>query len=621
MGYGCIDQAMVRLFILVVLEMLRCLAGLLGFMCLWLFMGQLLAQPTTNNGLEVVFRFPDKDTGYRQLPKPLQTRFDNQTRAAAYIAALPAELKQAGFLGASIDSLFWEADKARVHLFIGPLFRWASLQTDSIDADVLANADWQPKRWLNQPVNPLELARVKERILRYYQNNGYPFASIGIEQFKQDSTGYHAILRAQKGQLYHIDSIRVQGKVKLSNYYLQRQLGIMRGSLYNQQKIDQVSARLAEMPFVQEEQSPELVMLGTGGFLDLFLRSKKASQVNVLVGILPANNVTDRPQLTGDINLDLRNALGAGERILVNWQQLQVKSPRLKLGFNQPYLFRSPFGIDFSFDLFKKDSSFLQLSAQLGVQYALSARQTGKLFVQQQNTFLLASGVDTQLVKQTRQLPALADVRSVSVGIDYSWSNTDYALNPRRGTELRFLGSAGIRRVRKNNDILNLVEAGFDFDRLYDSIRLRTYQLRGILQASQFFPLGKTATLRIGFQGGWFESQNPFRNELFQIGGFRTLRGFDEESIFANRYAITTAEYRLLIGRNSYGYIFSDIGFTRRSYLQELSLTRFISGGLGLVFETKNGLLNMNLALGSRNDVDFNVRRGAKIHFGYVNFF
>ena len=586
-----------------------------------LFGGTAVAQQAVNTAFEVVYRFADKDTSYRQLAKPLQTRFDNQTRAAAYLTQLPTELRQAGYLGASLDSLFWESDKARAHVFVGPLFRWTSFQTDSIDADVLNAVGWDVKRWVNQPINPTELNRLKERMLRYYQNNGYPFASIGMDQFLSETNGYAGLLRARKGQLYHVDSIRVQGKVKLSNYYLQRQLGIMRGSLYNQQKIDQVSTRIAEMPFVQEEQSPELVMLGTGGFLDLFLRPKKASQINVLVGVLPANSVTDRPQLTGDVNLDLRNALGAGESILVNWQQLQVKSPRLKLGFNQPYLFRSPFGIDFSFDLFKKDSSFLQLSAQLGVQYALSARQTGKLFVQQQNTFLLGSGVDTQVVKLTRQLPALADVRSVSVGLDYTWSNTDYALNPRRGTELRFRGSAGIRRIRKNNDILNLVDPNFNFDRLYDSIRLRTYQLRGVLQVSQFFPLGKAATLRMGFQGGWFESQNPFRNELFQIGGFRTLRGFDEESIFANRYGIATAEYRLLISRNSYGYVFSDVGLTRRSYLQEASNTRFISGGLGLVFETKNGLLNMNVALGSRNDIDFNVRRGAKLHFGYVNFF
>ena len=612
---------MVRLFILVVLTMLRCSVVLLAWMVVLLFGETSVAQQLANHSFEVVYRFADKDTSYRQLAKPLQTRFDNQTRAAAYLAGLPAELRQAGYLGASMDSLFWESDKARAHVFVGPLFRWITFQADSMDTDVLSNVGWDAKRWINQPVNPAELERLKERILRYYQNNGYPFASVGIDQLLSGSSGYSGLLRVRKGQLYYVDSIRVQGKVKLSNYYLQRQLGIMRGSLYNQQKIEQVSTRIAEMPFVQEEQSPELVMLGTGGFLDLFLRPKKASQINVLVGVLPANSVTDRPQLTGDINLDLRNALGAGESILVNWQQLQVKSPRLKLGFNQPYLFRSPFGIDFSFDLFKKDSSFLQLSAQLGVQYALSARQTGKLFVQQQNTFLLGSGVDTQLVKLTRQLPALADVRSISVGLDYSWSNTDYALNPRRGTELRFRGSAGIRRVRKNNDILNLVDPNFNFDRLYDSIRLRTYQLRGVLQVSQFFPMGKSATLRMGFQGGWFESQNPFRNELFQIGGFRTLRGFDEESIFANRYAIATAEYRLLISRNSYGYVFSDLGFTRRSYLQEASNTRFISGGLGLVFETKNGLLNMNVALGSRNDVDFNVRRGAKLHFGYVNFF
>ena len=91
--------------------------------------------------------------------------------------------------------------------------------------------------------------------------------------------------------------------------------------------------------------------------------------MNFLVGFLPANSQTNKLQLTGDVNLNLRNALGVGETILVNWQQLQINSPRINIGYQQPYIFKTAFGLDFSFDLFKKDSTFLQLNAQLGIQY------------------------------------------------------------------------------------------------------------------------------------------------------------------------------------------------------------------------------------------------------------
>ena len=52
------------------------------------------------------------------------------------------------------------------------------------------------------------------------------------------------------------------------------------------------------------------------------------------------------------------------------------------------------------------------------------------------------------------------------------------------------------------------------------------------------------------------------RNELFQIGGNKLLRGFDEASIFTPTYSILSLEYRLALGKNSYFQMpFIDAGF------------------------------------------------------------
>ena len=111
-----------------------------------------------------------------------------------------------------------------------------------------------------------------------------------------------------------------------------------------------------------------------------------------------------------------------------------------------------------------------------------------------------------------------------------------------------------------------------------------------------------------------------FRNELFQIGGYRLLRGFDEESIFASQYVVATFEYRYLIGQNSYLFAFSDGAWARnKSQFSNVSNT-FIGAGFGISFETKAGLFNISFATGKRDDIPMNLRQ-AKIHFGYVNFF
>jgi outer membrane translocation and assembly module TamA len=293
----------------------------------------------------------------------------------------------------------------------------------------------------------------------------------------------------------------------------------------------------------------------------------------------------------------------------------------LNLGYNQPYIFNSPFGFDLLFDLFKKDSSFLQINAQVGAQYSLNTRQSGKLFVQFQTTSLLSGGVDTNLVKSQKQLPANIDVKSVNVGLSYEWMNTDYKFNPRRGNEISVTTTIGLKNIQQNNEIVSLKDPFFNYASLYDSVKAENYQLRSKFSFAHYFPISKLTTLKAMLSGGIFASPVIFRNELFQIGGYKLLRGFDEESIYASRYIVATAEYRILIDRNSYLFIFTDAGFVKNKYQSVNINNNFMGGGLGILYETKLGLLNLSYGIGKRDDVKFNLRESSKLHFGYINYF
>jgi outer membrane translocation and assembly module TamA len=313
--------------------------------------------------------------------------------------------------------------------------------------------------------------------------------------------------------------------------------------------------------------------------------------------------------------------LGGGETIGLNWQQLQVKSPRLNILFQQPYLFGSPFGMNFNFDLFKKDSSYVNISILLGAAYAVSSTQTGSVFVQRLTTNLLT--VDTFSIKNNRKLPPEADVTSTNIGVNYQWITTDYRFNPRKGNELNVTASAGTRNIRKNNVIVKLYddrEPTFDFNHLYDTFKLKSYQFRVKLQAIHYFPVSNASTVKAAFNGGWFQSPSVFRNELFQIGGYKLLRGFDEESIFSSAYGVATAEYRYLLGRNSFIAAFIDYGSSKNTRTETNKNSTFLGTGLGMAFETKAGIFNITYAVGKRDTDRFNFRQ-SKIHLGYVNYF
>nr|WP_240965987.1 BamA/TamA family outer membrane protein [Pseudoflavitalea sp. G-6-1-2] len=325
--------------------------------------------------------------------------------------------------------------------------------------------------------------------------------------------------------------------------------------------------------------------------------------------------------ITGEATINLKNALGGGETIGLNWQQIQPKSPRLNLLYQHPYLFNSPFGMNLAFDLFKKDSSFVNISFLLGAQYALSTGKTGSVFIQNTRSNLLT--VDTIAVKNQRKLPNEADVTAVNVGINYEWYNTDYRFNPRKGTDLFLSVSAGTKNIRKNNVIVKLKDKddpSFDFSSLYDTFKLKSYQFRVRVVASQYLRLTRVSTFKLGLNGGWFQSPNIFRNELFMIGGYKLLRGFDEESIYASQYAVGTGEYRYLLGMNSFLFGFVDFGYAKSEARNIKVNNTFLGTGIGMAFETKAGIFNISYAVGKRDDTKFNLRQ-AKIHLGYVNYF
>lgn len=551
----------------------------------------------------------------------LETGFANALQCRAYINTLPSLLYSKGYPAASADSLWDAGDSTFVKLFLGRKYEWAKISTGGIDKKALAESGFIENDFSNKIINTEQLQKVQQRLLNYYENNGHPFARIFLDSIIIEDDKLKAVLKADPGLLYHIDSIRLFGTARISKDFLKHYLGIADGSPYSKQKLEQISQRILELPYIQQLQQPGITMLGTGAVLNLYLAPKKSSQFNFLLGFLPAANQAGKFQLTADVNLNLKNALGRGENIIVNWQQLQQKSPRLNLGYQHPYIFKSKFGIDFLFDLFKKDSTFLQVNGQLGVSYNASVNQSVKLFTQWQNSFLLAGGVDTSFVKATKSLPANIDVNATSFGLEYLLIKTDYRLNPRSGNEVKLTAQAGLKKIKRNNDILSIKDPSFNYAALYDSLKEKTYQFRVKLYAAHYFPSGKQGTLKLAANAGIFNSPNIFRNELFQIGGYRLLRGFDEESIYATQYGVATAEYRVRTKLNSYFFVFSDAGWVKNKY-QGINLnTAYLSGGLGTVLETKLGLLNLSYAIGKRGDVPFNLRQASKIHFGYVNYF
>ncbi|HYK56669.1 MAG TPA: hypothetical protein VEV15_09330, partial [Flavisolibacter sp.] len=285
-------------------------------------------------------QYVGEDTVMLQQKAGVQTLFQNRSEAAVYIVRLPSLLQSKGYITASVDSMQLDSTSAKVSLFLGEQYKWATVHTAPKDAAILEGIHWNEKI-LGKTVDFNTLQAWQKKILEHLEENGHPFGKVYLDSIDIDKEQVTGTLKIEKGPLYKIDSLRVNGDVKISNLFLQRYLDISNGSPYNKKKLGTISKKIKELNYLQEERPSNLDLLGTGSVLNLYLKPKRSSQINALIGFLPNSNAlagSKKLLLTVDANVLLRNALGSGETIGLVWQQLQQGSPRLNLLFEQPYI-------------------------------------------------------------------------------------------------------------------------------------------------------------------------------------------------------------------------------------------------------------------------------------------
>jgi len=140
------------------------------------------------------------------------------------------------------------------------------------------------------------------------------------------------------------------------------------------------------------------------------------------------------------------------------------------------------------------------------------------------------------------------------------------------------------------------------------------------IKANVFVPISKRNTIMLAGKGAMLQNESMFINEIYRIGGMSTIRGFDEESIFASSYGIVTLEYRFLLEQNSNLFAFVEGAWYEANTTQTFITDTPIGFGAGMSFETKAGIFSLTYALGKQFNNPILLRNG-KIHFGFINFF
>lgn len=538
-----------------------------------------------------------------KLNKTVATPADGLKQAAILIA----DLQQNGYLLASADSYFVKNDTLKIFIESNAIYKWAQLKNNNLDNGALNTSGFKEKIYRNKKFNVNQTARLMQKLLLWYENKGYPFAQIQFDSLEINKESFKAQLKVNKGELFIIDSVTVKGTAKITNKYLQNYIGIKPGDVYNESAMRSIETRLKELPFVTVVRETDVFLLENSALVRMHLNGRKASNFSGIIGVLPNNQETGKLLLTGEANLKLKNSLGRGEAIEAEWRRLQAGTQSLNIRLAYPFLFNTQFGTDGVFNLYKRDSTFLNLHRSIGIQYLMRGTDYLKVYLENKSSNLLS----TKGLQNLIALPDFADIRSNIYGLELNITRLDYRLNPRKGIRVISKIGAGNRTIQKNA-ALN--------PELYEGLQLKSIQFNGTIDADIYFPIFKRATINFGMFGNWLNSKNLFENELSRIGGNNTLRGFDEESIFASSFAIINLEYRYLLEENSFLFV-----FWNGAWYENKAINRNISDipygfGAGISFQTKAGIFSISYALGRQfsNPIEF---RTAKVHFGITSLF
>ncbi|HVG40620.1 MAG TPA: POTRA domain-containing protein, partial [Chitinophagaceae bacterium] len=248
------------------------------------------------------------DSATTKNPPLLQNEFNNKIAAADYVSKLATELKGQGYITVSIDSVQLDSLQGEVHLFLGQQYRWVQIKTAPEDEVLLQALRWNKEQFAEASLDFEHIGIWQERILTYLEENGHPFAKTFLDSIEIDRGAVNALLRIDRGPLYKIDSIRVYGDAKIDNELLQRYLDIKNGSIYSKKKLQAIAGKLASLNYIQEERPSNVTLLGSGSVLNLYLKNRKSSQVNGLIGFLPNADALAKKKLliTGELNVLLR---------------------------------------------------------------------------------------------------------------------------------------------------------------------------------------------------------------------------------------------------------------------------------------------------------------------------
>lgn len=516
------------------------------------------------------------------------------------------ELYGLGYLAPKEAVIKTSKDSLWLRVDTGEKFEWVSLRQGNVDPVLMVKAGVDMRRFSGKPFDYRQVSRLFESLLKESENRGYPFAAIRLDSLERKGNGFSGALDLDSGPRITFDSLKITGDTKTKPEFISRFLQIKPGQDFSQKKIDEGIQQIRGLPYLKWAGEPELSFQNEEATLYLPITDRKINSIDGIIGFLPNENEGGKMLITGQFDIALYNVAGTGRNYELHWQRFNQLSQTLKISGFEPLLLGSNIDASLSFSLLKEDTTFLNRDFRLNFGYRFNSDGYLSFFTRRQAGDLLA----VFGLEESTQLPDAGDFRFNNYGLNYRHIWLDDVFFPRRGALAQIEFAIGNKNILQNTGL----PPG-----LYEGIELKTLQYYMEGKFEKHFYLSPRWGIFTRIAGGMVENENILLNDLFRIGGLQSIRGFNENFFFANKYLYLNFEPRFYFDTYSYFMIFADMGRLENT-VQDFGIDSTFSAGMGFSLETGNGIFNFIYGLGKSNSQEFALNL-SKIHFGYTGRF
>ena len=409
-------------------------------------------------------------------------------------------------------------------------------------------------------------SKIKE-LYTYLSNKGHTFTTIKTKDIVFNETDTVEIrLEVKTNEIRHIDNIKIKGYPDFPRRYIENI--IKRKYIINDNNINKIKETFKKLNFIEVVKDQELLFKKDSTTLYVYVKKK---QNNLMDGLIGFNNTEGtKLEINGTLDLLLNNNLNNGEQLHLLYRGDDKDQTQLDIKIELPYLLKTKIGIRTGLNFLRRDSTYQNTTFNTGLFYSFNPQTT--------------SGLDFSNTKSTTTNDINTNTNFTTQSLTL---NFKHALN---STDILFI-----------YDQLAQIEIGSGI-RKTNSANTNQFKIKALLKKNIY--LTTQHSIHLEGQLKMLNSDDILFNELFQVGGINSIRGFNQNSIDTSFFTAINTEYRYRISRGIYLHSILDYGIFED--YRRLKTENLYGIGIGTAILTQSGILRLSVANGtfSRANLD-----------------